>query len=790
MRALLLIAGDNIKKKKTDACVIFVLIAIATMFMYVGISVLSSYNREIDNRNKANNGADYIHYTDSESYMDIIDKISDNPHVIDSEATEADVIVSGSYRSSHESDKNAHQTSFLIQKRDDSKRISKVNVIDAGSEWQFNSIIVPYYLYASGDYRTGDTIYIRDGDIELEFIIYGFSEDVLFSTPMNIDVMKLVVSEEMYEQCKNQIGSIHHGVAVILDNYSSDKFMKDVDNDISAFTNKNNFSSSFLTLSYETMKQGTTIPVMIFMALLTLFAVLLIIVVLIIIKFNINTSIEENIKNTGIMEACGYTGRQMITAAMLEFGILGVTGIAFGLIFAGIASGFTGNIISSSMGLIWDMNFSMISALITVISILGFIVLIAYISSRKFKKIAPLDALRNGINSHNFKKNRLRLDKSPFSLNTSLGIKCTLFNLKKNVFLSVVIAILAFVTNVALASVSNFLDSDTLLEISGVEYSDILMQLKPPYTEELENVRAELESMDEIEKTSVFAGHYVTLICGSDEQQVYLNIYDDPGLLETDVLVRGRMPRYDNEIVLSTHVCRKYNLSMGDTIRLKLGNTSYDYIIVGMNQGFSRLGNTGIATLEGDQHIFPDNTGTGIYIYLKDNADISDIIDKLTDIYEKDFTVTNYRNFISTSISTIELALKALCFLLVLVSVIVIALILILLIKTHVIREKRQLGIYKAIGFTTGQLIRQIMISYLPIVLLGSILGNIMAGLLCEKLFVLCFSMYSIEKITIYISPVTYIICTLIIVCWSEIIALLAALRTGRIVPYKMITES
>lgn len=127
---------------------------------------------------------------------------------------------------------------------------------------------------------------------------------------------------------------------------------------------------------------------------------------------------------------------------------------------------------------------------------------------------------------------------------------------------------------------------------------------------------------------------------------------------------------------------------------------------------------------------------------------------------------------------------------LIIVAAIVIALILILLIKSHIIRERKQMGIYKAIGYTTPQLIVQIMVSYLPVVIIGGLLGGVMTKLLITKLFVLCFSAFSIEKLTLEIPFIAYVICIGGIILWSEIVALISSARIRKIMPYKMITEA
>ncbi|WP_019244012.1 MULTISPECIES: FtsX-like permease family protein [Bacillus] len=57
--------------------------------------------------------------------------------------------------------------------------------------------------------------------------------------------------------------------------------------------------------------------------------------------------------------------------------------------------------------------------------------------------------------------------------------------------------------------------------------------------------------------------------------------------------------------------------------------------------------------------------------------------------------------------------------LVVIMTVLAVSLILYLIIKTMIIKHKRELGILKALGYTTFQLITQITLSFLPVVIVG-----------------------------------------------------------------------
>ena len=59
-----------------------------------------------------------------------------------------------------------------------------------------------------------------------------------------------------------------------------------------------------------------------------------------------------------------------------------------------------------------------------------------------------------------------------------------------------------------------------------------------------------------------------------------------------------------------------------------------------------------------------------------------------------------------------------------LVTAVIIILVLYLVIKTLLVRKKQELGIQKALGYTTGELVLQNALAFLPVVLIGALLGG------------------------------------------------------------------
>ncbi|MDF2844075.1 MAG: hypothetical protein K0R00_2501 [Herbinix sp.] len=447
---LLLIALDNIKKKKGNAFILFFLITVAVMLLYVGISSLTNMGHVIDKRNKLVKGADYFLFTTSNYTDEIENQILQQKEVEYLESEKAYLVPSVKYYNATESIEEANQLDFFLLNQNSNRNLSKINLIDEGEEWKKDSIIVPYYLKAGEGFDTGDHINLVYNDITYTYEIYGFTEDVMFSTPSNMSAQKCFISTEAFNEISEK--------AAYLGLFYRLKLTKG--SDMEEF-------------------DGAGITASIIMGILTVFSSLLIFISLIIVHFSISNSIEMNMKNIGMLKASGYTSSQMTRATILEFMIISIFAVCSGLICAVSASNVVGNILSSSIGLLWGMNLDVRSVIVSIVVIILSVLLAVLICSLKFKQITPLDALRNGINSHNFKRNRIQLAKITLPLNVTIGMKSILFHKKKNLVICFIIVILSFCANEAMSVYQNFaLKPDKLVAIAGVEQPDILVKMK------------------------------------------------------------------------------------------------------------------------------------------------------------------------------------------------------------------------------------------------------------------------------------------------------------------------
>ena len=112
-----------------------------------------------------------------------------------------------------------------------------------------------------------------------------------------------------------------------------------------------------------------------------------------------------------------------------------------------------------------------------------------------------------------------------------------------------------------------------------------------------------------------------------------------------------------------------------------------------------------------------------------------------------------------------------------------------LLIRTRITKEWRNLGVNKALGFTSNQLISQVMLSNIPAILIGIAAGLLAATFLGDKIVILMFSIFGFRKVSFVITPINYILVCIMIVGVALAVSWFNGKKIRKLEPVKMITE-
>ncbi len=736
----MMIAWQGLKKRKGDVVSLFLLISIATVMLYIGCSVLTNVQHVFDLINERNNGADVLIGTPYPNTDDVSRVLKQFDEIEKFEHKSALYTVSGEYR---REDEDGEEMMMLIEPLQDGSEFFTPEIIDAPEHMPEHAIVLPYYLHVAEGYEVGDEMTIRVDQVSYECEVYGFSEDILFGTPTNISAYHLLVSDDLYDEMGKNLETFHLFRMRVAGTVSSEQMERELyialDNQIEGLSQYYN-----LEMNYETLSMGAGITANILMAITVVFALLILLIAVVVSCYSIQNAIERNMANTGIMEAAGYTPTQLIICTLVENLYIAGLAIVVALAVSPLLSNQLGGVLASSIGVRWPQMFDIKSAVVTVAIVLLFILVTAYQKARKYKKISILDALRGDIKTHNFRKNHIPLEKTYLPRDLALGMK-GIFNQRKN---SIAICFIMIVLSLACSSgfflYQNFVQSnESLLKMVGIEQADA--QIVVPESYDIYEVGEELENIDGIEAIGYYMTNTVKLISSEAEMICQTDFWEDTGVMVTSTIVEGRYPKYENEIALSRPVCEHLDVTVGDMIRVESGEKQGEYLVAGMTQHINNLGIKAVMNVDGIQCLNENMRPNTLMLYHSKDATFSQIEKEVLEQYS-DFELMDVKKMILSTCEGISTAIKALCIVFNVCTMIVVWLILFLMTRTKLVQEKTRLGVDKALGFTTPQLMLRIVMNYLPIVVAGSIIGAGIAYVSFEGLVSACLSSFGIRS--------------------------------------------
>ena len=784
---ILMIATNNIKKAKVATATLIILIAIATIFLYVGISVLSNMDSFIDEKNAETNGAHLIAITDGAHDQEIHDIYQSIEAYSYSEREEGMMSMSSSFQNVSTGEE-ANSIPAVFLNLDTAREISQVKIIDPADQMPKNGVIVPYVLKVANGYQTGDTLKLTVDDASTEFEIAGFYEDLMFASPSNVSMYKLYLGDQQFQEflAQPEYGSKCSYIAVITDDIKgTEAFESEYIKEIKTIMPEG--TGSYASLSYGTMKTGVAIFINIIMAVLLSFSIIILAIAAIVIKFSTTTHIENNIKNIGTLAAMGYTTRQILGSILVEYLLMTAVGFMVGLAAALLISPLITNVVSSSIGLRWATGLYPQAVLASLGVITMAVLGISYFSAAKIKKITPLTALRSGIETHHFGKNRIPLDQTKLSLNTAMGFKSLIFNKRQNLIAGLIIMLLSLVTVFSLASYYNFsVDKTAMIKLIGLETAEVQVTALADEAKIFEEIAA-MPGVEDTIRLNSFDG----MIKFKDkESSANTRVTADYSRLKVNTCVKGRMPVHDNEIAITSIVLDNLGAQMGDTVSIDYNGTTREFLVVGVTQQFNMLGRGAAITTAGMKKLVPSYQEQNLMIYLAEGQESEKFVTKINNQYGTDKLQTNsYFASIEMMLDSFEASIKIVVTGCLGIIAVIIVFVLFLVIRVRILRERTRLGVSKALGFTANQLIGQILISQMPVIIGAAVVGAIAGYFATNPMLALMLAANGILNCDFYVAPSLVILTAIGISLLGLVTVLIVAGKIRKISPCQMFEE-
>ncbi len=778
MRKYFLLARSNIRKAKGQTASIIVLILIAAfmlnLWLMLSMDYKANFNRYHDKFNAEHVTLSVDGCTDEfQSFLS---------QTLESDSRTADFLLDRCMHVSGTFSYNGGEMNgwfvFLEKQKALTRSIGRIEMVEDSA---LSSGIYLPMVYKTGDIAIGKPIEISLGSHKVSYTVCGFFNSIMMGSH-NCSLTELVLTEDKYAELEASGYALQATLCSVRltdksENLNYEAALKNIVSE--------QYPNIFMVSNcLDLVAQSRYISQMICSGIMAAMAFFVLLIALVVIVSNIVNYMQVNLKNLGALKAVGYTSGQLICSLLLQFFSLAFLTALVGAGLSYCLFPSVNAMMIAQTGIPYEMHFLPLPFAVSLAVLAGTVALAVWLSSRKIKKIEPITALRSGIQTHNFKRSHIPLEKTRSPLNFALALKTTLSGMKHNITVCITMLVLSLVVVFSGLMIANVItDMTPFLNLIVGETADSCINVQAETEDEF---LREMNADSRVERVYLYNSLNVSHVGGAE---LIATLCDD--FSETNnqsVVFEGRFPKFENEIAIAAKYAKENGFEIGDEIEITANGKQEKYLICGFTQISNNLGRDCLFTRAGYERL-GTLTNTSYYINLTDETDI----DAFNQEAERKFgssvnaainVATTVKGAASVYVSLMKMIVVAVFVL----SAVIIVFVLYLLVRTMLNNKIRDYGIMKALGFTTSQLILQTALSFMPAIILSTVVGLAVCSMIINPLTALFLSGIGIVKCTFTV-PIGFITAAGIgLIVFAFAIACLLSLKIRKISPRALLS--
>ena len=673
-------------------------------------------------------------------------------------------------------------TLILCDSRIFDNKYDRIEIVSEDKNISAPYVYLPYQFNTSGGFKVGDDYNIELSGEKYSFKIKGFIHTTYFGCN-NTGTFQFIPDDASYAKL-SESSKDYHALLVNLelaDGVKWSKFAIKTGNLFTADNDKGAMASGDLK---STLSDKTFMSDILLISFLMVTAIIIIVTSLML-SNSIKNYIRENMTNLGALKAMGFTSKNLKASLLIMFASLAVIGSIAGAAASYLLIPILAGVFEGQSGVPYKTSFIPAAFLLSFGFILVFTILVTLFAARRLKKIEVVSAIRNGMVSHNFKKNRVALDKTSLPLNLSLSLKTMFTNLKQNITTFFVTGLLVFICIIGLLMYENF-NRNPKLEILTFETCAGAIAIENEDGPELERFLKDEGAQN--------LRHIIDLnFLYKDEDNLCTYIINDVSLLNNkDVVYKGRFPKFDNEVVIGGKFAKEYGFEIGEEITLNFSGNEFTYLITGLIQTCNQNGKEAIMSEAAAGHLVNMSDYPAVIWF---DAEDKEAAQRIIDGANKKFgdrlsTALNFYDVIDGALATFRTITTIMLSMMIVISAVVIMLILFLFIKSLLYNKKKDYGIYKSLGYTSKDLILQTAASFMPTIILSVLVFSVLSCFLANPYMQTIMINFGLMKCSFAIPPAGVILIGLGLIALSFFFAVFLARKIKNIEPYNMLTEN
>ena len=786
---------SNIRYKKGSFKGIMILMMIIALSVSVIVSLKRNFPNSIESTYDRKYDANITLNIRSEFLTDeMVEELKDNPLVGDVSVIDALC----PYRCTYSNGKNESFDTRFIAQNDTIDSIWNEDMTDIVTEVPKLSKGEVYLSRVLKDYdnlKIGDKMTVYFEGASYEFTIKGFVEEPACGSSFITLKVSFISQEDFDEIADNRKKALADDPEISLDLYKIVYITKAddcdlTDNKFAQEINKTSdiesYAQGVLTRS-ESLHYHGLMPDIILNIFLS-FVIILVVIVFVVMSNSISSSIEMNYTDLGILKAQGFDSSRLKLVFLGQYMLAEIIGIVAGFILSVPVVIYLPRTFESIVGIKIVGDIAVGASLLILLGVLIISALYIMLISKRVGTISPIRAISGG-KCEVFFDSRLTLPIKGRALSPSLAFRQFTSGGKRYVA-SILIASLLVFFLMTMTGMTDAVSSENAQRAMGATSESITISVdtEERSPENTEYVRNQFESIEDIireysdiEERYGFEGTYMVL----NGEKLYCRMADDE---EVFTVTKGRAPLYENEIVVSQIYAEDMGYNIGDVLEVSYRGRKKNCVISGFITDITDAGRFFGMNSEAAAYFIDDFVVQYVGYKLSDPEKAEEIKDKIESELSGDIFISVYSEDGSAPrlITMIAYSIKAVIY----VISVIFALVVVSMICTKTfVREKIDIGIYKALGFTSRNLRLQFAVRFLIVAFFGIIIGTTLSLTLSEKLLSYMLRSMGIVNFVIDYRFITVFLPIAAVALCYFLFAYMAAGKTKRVEVRSLITE-
>ena len=592
--------------------------------------------------------------------------------------------------------------------------------------------VAPGEVYITGsafrdnNLSVGDKLTFEQGDVKVTLTVAGTLKDAFLGSSFFGNPRFLVNDSTLNEFLDDEFVSTYYG---------GELFYIKTDDTVAVGSALSNLENVAYSKPVSMIKMAYVMNLIVAFIVVIL-SICLMIVSFLVLRFTINFSIGEDFREIGVMKAIGIKDKKIRTLYLTKYAVIAVTGSVIGF-FLSIPFGkllldsmTQDMILGSSWGYAWNVLGSVCVTLL--------VILFAYLSTSKIKRLTPIDAVRSGQTGERFKKKGgIRITKNVMKPSWYLAFN-DIFSSPKRFVTIIVTFSLCTLLVLMIVNTANTMNSDKLVYLFGPPSDVYITDNKKATSFMHEGGEAELdEYLDELADEFTNEG----MPCTARIRMIYTYQVEYEGntysySFEQDwrskvaefKMAEGVAPSNEKEVAITKQFTELTGAKIGDTIRIDYGDRKEELLITGCFQSMNQLGKVILLHEDAPTDFSHLTSPSQFMIDFTDDPDqktIDERVQKIKDLTGND-EVYNAAEFCVDCVKVYDI-MDAVAKLLLLITLIVVILITILMERSFIADEKSEIAIAKAVGFKDSTIIKWHVNRFFIVALVAMLLAVILS---------------------------------------------------------------